>query len=263
MAPSGISSILSLSLIIGIFVLLYYASQKKVDPSFLFDGVETQAITGSDMIENIQSLTAYIESLNRTSLIPGGGNSDKARKLKAWAYMGYFASTIEATNKHKNITSIENIVEYYDHAVEIYENHFQHNKVSTVGDVMYFIYMQQSKHMEALGNVQGAKFIAEKAIRLSSTNSEEAAATCLHADLLLSLSDVSSALKEYQYSLSIKPYDLSIYDKIVKCHKHLGTLSKNKWRMLFTEIDNLVKEYKDLNVQMMADDENRTDGRTG
>ena len=58
--------------------------------------------------------------------------------------------------------------------------------------------------------------------------------------------------------MEIKPYDLSLYDKVVQCHRYLNDLSKHKWRLLFLEMEKLVTSQRHEDVVELARNGSRT-----
>lgn len=257
-----LSSCASLCFLVGIFGLLYLLSQRRVDPSFLFDEIQTKGIEQYEMQESIASFRRYIELIDR---LKSQSKSEKLKRLKAWAFVGYFHSTIEGFERQRNISRIQEIIASFDQAIKIYETSFQNSDVE--GDLMYFVYMQQSRQLGILGHSVKALNSVDKATFLSSNGVEEAAAFALHGDILLSIGDIDQALQKFQAALTIKPYDLSIYDKVVDCHKHLNSFSKNKWRGFYQELVTLTLKYREqpllLQEQSKLMEQNRSEGRMG
>lgn len=192
----------------------------------------------SSLNANIKDLKNYLHIIE-----PSRSLADYPRKLKSYAFLGYISSLVEELFPNsipdKMAWSLQ-IISYLDSSISLYKNRLSEAPKVNIDTeierkVMYFVYLKQSRALFSLSRSNDALTTAEMAIKLASSNQERASALVVYGDVLLTLGEADKALEQYKEAFQLKPKDLSIIKDIVTCHKHIGNMSKNKWKLLFLE----------------------------
>ena len=193
--------------------------------------IEGKSISKEEINTTIESLKKFL------SLIQESKNPrDRKKTLKGYAFLVYLILTNDFTrNKRSRDDSIE-IINYLEKAIQIYEKYLNYSQEK---DLMYYVYLQQSRLLNSISRSLDAKVKVESALKLAVTPEEVASALGLRGDIYLVLGEVALAALDFEKALGEKPYDFSIYEKLVSCYKHMNNISKNKWRNLFLSIENL------------------------
>ena len=215
------------------------------------------------MRESIGSLNKFLRTLERSTKSKPDGpirNKDLALQMKGWAFKGYLLSSVKdkrapTVHTSRNRTAIKEIVNSFQNSIDLFSTHFA--GIKSHSPVMYFVYIQQSRQLQALGMLKEALNRSQEAIKLSTTNNEEASALSQLGEIYLHMGEGTEALKAFERSLQRKAYDLSLYGKIVECHKLLEDLSKNKWRKLLIQMQEKVEYYENHDYYDEAENGNR------
>ena len=216
--------------------------------------IEGKSISKEEINTTVESLKKFL------SLIQESKNPrDRKKTLKGYAFLGYLILTNDYTRIKRSRDDSIGIINYFEKAIQIYEKYLNYPQEK---DLMYYVYLQQSRLLNSISRPHDAKIKVELALKLAVTPEEVASALGLRGDIYLVLGEVALAALDFEKALGEKPYDFSIYEKLVSCYKHMNSISKNKWRNLFLTIENLnnvrIKENSnqiDLSEEILENDD--------